>query len=129
MLRTAAVFLLCSACLFGMASPLLAEEAPHADHEFVPPIESKSLLDASLNPIPREVVEGYLERVTSVQTFRVFEGQNAVLAGEAKSAEAEGKPLVVARGFAVEVDERTFWGAPSTDGAYQVWQSAVVYVV
>ena len=98
-----------------------AGDAPFGDGVFVPPNASQALLDASLHPIPQEVVAQYLNRVAVTHTFREFEGQNEAL----KAAAPGAKVLEVGVSFPVAMKAGGLFGEGFADGAYEVWLAAV----
>lgn len=91
---------------------------------FLPPIESKGLMDAELNPIPQEQVESYLEHVGTTHTFRVFEGQNQALM---EQEVAPGR-LVLSAGFPVDMGSDELFDTGFQDGAYTIHLAAIASV-
>ncbi len=95
--------------------------ADHADGGFLPPLASKSLQDAALNPIPKETVASYLGQVDAVHVFDGLAGQNDAL----KAADAGEPVLKVGQGYPVTVKAANLFGAPTLDGTYSVYLAAV----
>lgn len=94
-----------------------------AGHAMDPPVKS-AVLEAALHPMPQEQVEEYLESVGQVVAFDTYAGQAEAL----KAAESGDRTMLVAAGFEVGYESADLFGDGFQDGAYTVYESAVVSV-
>ena len=108
-------------CVVLVSIARFAHGAPCADGAFVPAPASKGLLDASLHPIPPQVVADYLGHVDVVHTFREFEGLNDEL-------QATAGPLEVAAGYPIDMPADDLFDGGFQDGAYATYLAAVTSV-
>ena len=113
------VALLGCVVLASIAGPALG--APCADGAFVPPLASKGLLDASLHPLPQQVVADYLVDADLVHTVREFEGLNDEL-------QATAAPLEVAAGYPIDMAADELFDSGLPHDPYTVYLVAVTSV-
>jgi len=92
-----------------------------ADHATVPPIATKSALEASIHKLPKDLVEAYLQFVGTSHVFDTFEGQN----GQLKSLSDNHKQLLVGSGFPLDMDSDDLFGEGVSDAPYMVYEAAV----